>query len=239
MRKTRRIYVLAAGLLPSLLWTDARADLLISDWLLQTGVLAPSSRDFSEFITVENPFVRSHVATLGASISSVDYEFGWSGNRAAFLIDIDQRASEQPGGFVLSDAFGLINFTTTTEITMSLSAAYTFDLPGYLMKAVQSVEVYNRQTEEDYVQILNIAGPTTSGPIAGTFQEAQQAVIPAYCNCTFRYDIYVITEVDAGATGMGSGYLNVTMQPVPEPAAFLTLALGALLLRRPCAHRIR
>jgi hypothetical protein len=231
MGKARTTYVFAGALSLSLLSANARADLLISDWELTNQVLTPPWQNYGLFTTVENPFVAAHTAALSGSTSSVDYNFSWSGDGGTFRIDFDGQAVELPGGSVFSAAFGYIHFTTTSKIAVTLSGALTFDLPGYLMRSEQIAEVFGPPNEPDYVSFANYIGPT-SGPIAGTTQEIRQTVLPANCDCTFQYYMDVATIGDSGATGSAFGYVSLELAPVPEPAAFLPLALGALLLRR-------
>ena len=73
-------------------------------------------------------------------------------------------------------------------------------------------------------------------PASGTFTGNGQAILPAGHTWSIQYRMEV--QADYGYTGeiaAGDGYIHFTLSP--EPAAFLPIALGALLTRRPRSRR--
>jgi len=216
---------------------ELRADLFeVTQWDMATGVSASFPHGAAVFSqTVMNPFVEVHTAIDGASSASTAYNFSWNATFGDFLLQVSHRAADVDPSILRSVSDGFIYITTNADTLFSIDGNYSYSLPVDPMVTIFNVSVSDAQPPHDSpIGFGNYYGTEDGAPASGSFPIGGQAILPAGHTWLINY----LMEVEAfygysGQITRGDGYLHFTLQEaVPEPAAFLPLALAALALRR-------
>lgn len=216
--------------------TLAHAELVISNWYLATFVQnlsPPSQQESQDFSVVTNPFMDAHTATLGPGIATTSYDFSWAGDYASFRLDASHVTPDLGNWFYASISQGSINFTASVPLRARFTGAYSYSLPIAAADVGADFRVSDLQTNANYIHRFGLADTLlTPPPMNGAFAWDQTALIPAGRDCQISYTMRIFTTLNSGALATGSGYFQLTLEPVPEPAATTLFALAAACLPR-------
>jgi len=232
-------FALAVSLIPAA-WTAAVAGspiFNVQQWQLGTGVTGtPPNVGVELNQTVTNPLILTQHwdGTDGFSSSETSYRFGWDSSFGDFLVQVTHRAADVDPNTLRSGSSGLIYFTSNTDVLFTIDGNYSYSLPINPMLTIFNLSVSDAQPPHDSpIGFGNYYGTEDGAPASGSFPISGQAVLPA--GHTWLIDYLMEVETLGGLSGQiasGDGYLHFTLQSVPAPAAFLPLALAALLLRK-------
>jgi len=224
-----------------LLHAPARGSLIVTQWSLETGVIGSSGQDGIGSYSVQNPFADVQTASWGPSTARTAFDLSWGSDSGDFLIEASHRAFDIDSGVLRSLSYGGIYITGSTDLLITIDGNYSYSLPVYPMYTVFTAGVSDIQPPHDSPWGEGYSYDTVNGaPASGTFSMSGQAVLPAGHTWSISYSMYV--ETYYGATGQiaaGDGYVHFTLSEVPEPAAFLLVALGAPLIWRRHTNRPR
>jgi hypothetical protein len=218
--------------------TPASAALFsINAWGMESTVLnLPNlASDYSDL--VQNPFVGEHHALLGPSGAHSYFDFSWTPDTASFLIAASHVAFDGNGG-TRSLSSGNIYITPTVDMLLTATGTYAYDLPGWDMQVAYGLVVFDGQFHERFVQTY---GDDTfiDGPTNASFTLDTQFVLPAgetsVLSYRFRLDAFDSTSLLA----TGSGDIQFTLQPIPEPSTVVLVFSTTLLSRRRSRIRVR
>jgi len=214
----------------------ARADLIVSDWYLATGVqnlAPPSQQDSQSFSVVSNPFLDSHSAQLGPGTATTSYDFSWSGDNASFRIDAAHVPPDLGNYLYVSASQGSIQFRTSAPLLAHFTGAYIYSLPFPAADVVTSFLLKDIQTNARFINQSGFDDTILHAPPrTGTFTWDRTAVIPAGTDCLVLYGMEINARRNTGQLATGSGFFQLTLEPVPEPAALPLLIAGVPLMRR-------
>jgi len=188
------------------------------------------TQDESFWNDVQNPLVLSQYNALGDTTASMIYSLGWTADSGDFLIQGAHAAAHPSAVEAKTDSNGGVLFTPTVDTLATLHFRYNYDLPGSLMEVFAYAVLLDNQTGLPFVE-LYVSTISAPGPVSGTYDRTAQVTLPAGCDCALSYEMRLVT----GATNVAAtdnGFVELSLSPVPEPAGFLPLALGALALRK-------
>jgi len=205
----------------------------IDDWDLTIGVIAEWPDIVGDsFTVVANPFDESHAVSLGGSAASSSYDISWLLDFASFDIQAAQQAETSGStSSITSVSTGYVLFTPDSDITFSVDAAYTYDLPAWGFTAYFSVLVTDDETHENYFAYGDSISTFDGVPKHDTFTASGEGFIPAGRECRFLYRMMVDTVGSSELFATGSGHVSFTITPEPTTASLLALG-GLMLLRR-------
>lgn len=177
------------------------------------------------FLTVTNPFSAGHQVSLPSSpqtSAAAEYDISWLTNYGTFDIAGDLQLEGVAGGSeVDASSSGFIYITTHSDLTVTVDAAYTFDLPVGMLST--KIEFFIQDVDSHEVFIDEYQSENTFGgqPQAGTFTMTGEAILPADRAYIIRYRMRVIDYGPSGALTTGSGFVNFTITPEPSTLALL------------------
>ncbi len=213
----------------------------IDQWSLGTGVYISYTGQSASAGSgvVQNPYSETFFIPLGNSYSSTTHEYSWSepDGVGSFLMDIDQRAEGVPSGASPNHA-GTDNrmwFTAEEDLWMTIDGVFSYHLPVDLMTAAFEVRVgYDAHPGNLFIgggEVITFP----VAPISGDLTASGQFLVPAGETYFLSTRAYVRTSLNTlGHFATGSGYVNVSLAPVPEPTTLSFLAIPILaLIRRP------
>lgn len=212
---------------------SAHADFIMLEWGLNVGVHQNiSGTVWDAIFDIENPLVHEHTITMGLSEAEAEYLFSWGAGFGSFHIDgADQIHANEPSGSASTS--GTMYFTSSTDLTIDISAAYTYDLPTGLMDAGLYTRVRNVDTGDTLFGRYELENTILSGA-AGTFTIDGSVVIPAGPQYRFSYGMLVGYSSTSDTLATGSGFVDFTI--TPEPGTLALLAAFIFILPR---HRHR
>lgn len=219
----------------------AAAAINVTDWNLATGVQNFSGDplqvvDFS--IVVENPFIATQHAQLGAGTAATQYDIHWSGDNAAFRMDAWHVSPDVGNILSASLSVGDIYFTTTEPLIGRVVGLYTYSLPSFDMSALFGVGITDLRNNQFVLQSGGSASTLLDPwPLNGTLNIDQTFTVPANCDCLLQYTLALENHRNSGTLSTGQGYALITFQPVPEPGALALVVGGIPLMRRTRSRR--
>ncbi|HVP09909.1 MAG TPA: PEP-CTERM sorting domain-containing protein [Phycisphaerae bacterium] len=176
-------------------------------------------------------FQDSHTVAIGDSNAGGNYDFDWASDFGHLLIGASQRAEQTgvpPLGTVGATSSGQIKFTPTQDLAFSISVAYHYQLPFADMIASCTATLRDDQVSDYSFYFSDNHNATSEGPGDDTFGDSRTGVLYAGHPYTLQYLMTSSTSGTAGQVASGSGSINLTFQPTPEPATVALLALGLL-----------
>ncbi len=242
--RTTRLEGLAAALLGAvpLLAATPPADgaaLTIQDWSLATQVNTwpPGATETAASFAPTTPFQTTHFSTLDSSWSQADYDITYSSTFGSFLIESSQNALGGPfGSSAHTKAVGTLFVTADAPLAISVDASYTYALPPVTMNAQLRFVV--RPLDDPEVVLFGSSQSDhsfTGEAASGILTLNDSAVLPGGLTYMIQYEMHVSTGGGPITTfGTGDGYINFTMEVLPEPAtaALLICTLPLLWHRR-------
>jgi hypothetical protein len=224
---------------------NAGSSFTIDSWSLSAGAHGPFPYFSSVvFETVANPYTDHGQVTERDSSASTSFDFWWTDQYGSFLIQssvhcVSQNVPPFPGGGAseLCGADGSMRFTASADLLFSVDAAFLYDLAGPDMFTQLQISIIDVQVPNiGYFDELRRDDTFTSNPASGTLSIQGQAVLPAAHTYSLAYSQLLEAIGNTGDAADGSGTIHFTLSEVPEPAAFFSLALTALVLRRRCGR---
>lgn len=240
----RGMLLVALAAQGSMLSTTFGSVVQIEQWSLATGANGVNSGGASYFNTVTNPFVDSSQIVDRSSIAYSAFNFSWDDTSGNFYVKgshncVAQNPRPYPGATGLEQCVseGGIYFTPSTDLLLTVDAAYDYNLAGpnlFTRTLFQVIPVYDDPQEP--VEYVFVAGPHadtfTGYPATGTLHVNGQAIVPAGRTYLLSYSQYMSAYGNTGAVGTGNGYIHFTFAPVPEPAALVPLAIAVIASRQ-------
>ncbi len=228
----RRLLLISAVTL-SVVSSNARAQIVVTEWSLATAVQDAGGdpiQDATAFSIVTNPFVDSHSAHLGLGTAMTSYSHSWSANHASFHFDMAHVTPDLHNSLSASFSTGSIVLTTSEPLRAHLTGSYSYYLPVGGMDISSGLQITGGPGPPFYT-FLDVSHRedtfVSPAPLSGIFTSDQTALIPAG-----TYAINYITRLNAfgnsGAIATGSGFFQLTLEPVPEPATLSFLSIIAL-----------
>ncbi len=212
--------------------SNARGDLVVESWLLDTGVSSLAGQAFQFSDTVQNPYQETQFAAQVNSYATATFDFGWLGDSAHFDVQTNHYL-EQLRGFTVSE--GRIHLVPAVDSTISFSGTWNYSWPSVARgQTIVGLDVYDLTADEDVAQVSAIGDNVGLGPPFGTFNLQNSGSLLA----GRLYEVYYFAQLrlfdlpPPGTHGEGSGEIHFTLTPVPEPAALALFALSYLILRR-------
>lgn len=233
----RRCHIWFATLLvASLLVSDALANsFTLDDWALSTGIIDTRNHFSSSFTPQPSPYMSEQHITVSPSEAHSYFDFSWTPDTASFLVAASHVALDGNGG-TRSASTGNIYITPSVDLLLTATGTYAYDLPGWDMQVAYGLVVFDDQFQERFVRTF---GDDTfiDGPTAASFTLNTQFVLPAQEISILSYRFRLDAFDSTGLLATGSGNMQFTLQPVPEPHTLAFLAIGAAALRRrACRH---
>lgn len=216
--------------------SPASAALLnIQQWRLTSGAenSATYEVDVDYATVVQNPFQRTDFAAIGlpgTTTALTAYDFAWSNTAATFLIQCSHQAEDTGGLFLKSLSDGIIRFSASQDVLLSVDAAYAYDLPFSGMDTVLSILVGDLPGSQIYYNGVDHADTFLGWPASGTLTSQGQALLPGGKDYILLYRVDLVTRGTSELIASGDGYFSFQFQPVPEPSAFIMTLLGGALI---------
>ena len=211
------------------------APFTIDDWSLSTGIVAPfPDGDGSNFNTLMNPFQDSHSGTVRLSSAITSFDFAWDDSSGRFLIDFAHQL--QQGDASISFSSGGISITPTVDLEISIQAEYDYHLPASSILTEIRFAVVDIDPEGlgTLFSRSDAEATTIASQATGTLTLDESFIMPA--GRTWLMGFGAEIENLSGSTGLiatGSGFMDIQITPIPEPAtASLLLVGGCWLFRR-------
>ncbi len=211
----------------------------MSQWGLLVGVDAfPGPSNSHVFTDVQNPFLDSHAASIPGAQAAAEYDISWLINYGSFDIAADLQVDNAAGSsHIWAISTGRIYITTHSELTVTVDATYTFDLPTGMLATDFSNSIVDADTHEPLFHDTQTENTFGGQPVAGTFNVAAEVILPANGTFFIDYDMALDNYGSSGALATGSGHVNFTITPEPGTLALLALPMLAIMRRSRRASR--
>ncbi len=231
----------AASLLPVLLWgplvASAAEILTIPQWEVGAGVFdsLTDESDSQISVVVVNPLQIVFDAQLGASTATASLDYAWQPDAGAGTFRLDGVLEAQGSAQRFSSAAGgAVWVQGSVDLILGIDASFSYFMPpgdreAHLNFVVLTVNPSSVVYANEQRALRMIGDPPT-----GTFMIDDQILLSAGSIFRLRHDMSLINfggSPDLLSTG--NGYINFTLEPVPEPSSACLAACGlALLLRK-------
>ncbi len=213
-----------------------RADLVVErlsflERVAPIGSLSNTQSYFQEFLPSPNAIAFSQTASIPPSYSTGTYDLSWSGDVAHFQSTIDHHLQGFRGGL---SSNGGIRIRPAVDSIVTLSGTWTYNLYPALLGGV----FFSISASEVGGAILwrefGSGGNVHLLPSSGTFNFSGSALLQAGVLYSLGYNANTNSHdpPPASATWLGAGFIDIFVNPVPEPVTAAMLALGALMTRR-------
>ncbi len=219
----------------SLTMQSMASEILIDEWRLGTRVGIGSELVTGIHDVVVNPFSDSHTLALGNSFANSFYQFGWDDSGLAeFLITANHAAAGTVGPLIQSLSSGNIWLTPSVESILTLDAVYDYALGNGDRQLNYAVGAGGGTGGIGVShQIIPVIGHPSSGQL--TFHD--ELLLQPGVEYTLAY--YMIHRSVSGSPdslSSGSGSVQFSIIPIPEPATGALLAPAMLLAFRRRRH---
>ncbi|QDV89465.1 hypothetical protein RAS2_05330 [Phycisphaerae bacterium RAS2] len=207
---------------------------LIRDRVTPSGSFSESQQYFVEFPPSPNAIAFSQAATIPPSYSSGTYDVSWSGEVAHFQSTIDHRLQGFRGGLSSS---GGIRVRPAVDSIVTLSGTWTYNhYPALLGTTSFHLQAGAVGSGSDLWSDSGTGGTGHLLPPFGTFNLSGSALLQAGVLYSLGYSITTSSfdAPPASALWLGNGFIDITVNPVPEPAtaALVGPATISLIRRR-------
>lgn len=245
MRQNFRSSTLRQAWLAGLLLTPLPCSLahgsVIPDWWTLTSGInfthssGQSQSTYTQFTQVQPDFVNSHGVAQSAATVATQYIIHILQNTADYTIAAQHHCDNTAGIQPRCISTGRIQLTTMTDVLVSASGSYSYQLPSVPMSAGLSFSASDYTTSTPQLLFLDSGVDDTflSGPHNGTRTISISGVVPAGRVVRFTYTMAISFHSGAAQVpANGSGSIHFTMSAVPEPAALVPMLACALVMRR-------
>ncbi len=206
------------------------ASFTVTEWFLAASVRQASGHEADFELTVTNPFSDAGFASIGISTAESVYDFAWNDNFGRFVIEGTHQAEDADAS---AESNGLIYFSTTEPFAYDIDIAYSYDLPGGMLRAGFTYNLLDTDTLDSVCVGSHHDDTWTAGPVSDTLTVQHSGVLPAGHPYAFTYKMELDTYSTSGQLATGSGHVDLTLTAVPEPTtAALLGCLAPLALRR-------
>lgn len=225
----------------------ARGDLVVEnivsgEQVNQSGSLPNSQGMFFKFPPSPNAIDFSQTASIPPSFSTGTYDLSWSGDVAHFQSSIDHHLQGFVGG--LNSNSGIL-IRPAIDSFVSLTGTWTYNHdPAQIGRTVFGMRVSQVGAGFSPWSDQKRGGTHYLLPSSGTLDLSGSAVLQAGVLYSVGYNISTdnFNTPPANATWLGNGFIDITVAPIPEPAAAILLAAflpmaGFRHRRRPVAGR--
>lgn len=210
-------------------------NILFSEQVNRSGTPPNSKTTFFEFPPSPNAIAFSQTAMIAPSFATGNYDVQWSGDTATIDVSVSHRLSGFQGS---TSSTSNIRIRPSVDSLFTVDAFFNYSHPPALLGAVNFFVTLR----------MNPPAPTvfSAGDAAGThWLEPPSGTIPASGSFPLLAgNLYQISHIintanydppPPGAEWLGNGEIHITINPIPEPAAAMLLAIGAMMFhtRRP------
>jgi hypothetical protein len=166
------------------------------------------------------------------SFSNAQYDASWSGDNLDFHVDVQQRLQGYLGRV---QDLGAWSMTPAVDSLVTLHGEYTYDHPtDALGSASISTQIKIYDTNQVIGGATEYGGTTGLGPHAGHL--VLDYSLPLSAGVKYRFSYLMESEGNQSSSSMvylGSGFYDISVRSIPEPATLLPIALAALLFLAP------
>ncbi len=208
----------------------------IDEWAMGTivNVSPGNDRDVDGNSQAQSPFQTTHYASVPPSFVQADYDIAYSQTFGRFLIESSITALGGPfGTSTNAEAIGTIVVSADAPLAITLDGSFNYNLPPVSMTTILSFRVVD--IDDPVPALFDESRWDTSWTgegAAGTLAFNNATTLPGGHTYWITYRMSIDTGGGPQTTvGTGDGYLDFTLQIVPEPAT-ATLLICALPLMR-------
>ena len=219
----------------------ADGSIVVSDWGLTTGVQDDNFHNYYQFSNVvSNPFGATQRVDFGQSWAQTTFDFSWKDTAGNFSIDASLGADADGAQYFLSASDGTFILTPTSDLLLTMSSFYSYHLPVFLMSAGFDFCVSDPLPPHDPALCETFSENTgLEAPIDHTHTTSGQVLLIAGQTYEIGYRMHLNSFGTSGPRATADGHIEFTLHEVPEPVAFLPIALGAALIWRRHTNRLR
>lgn len=224
--------VAAIACAASLVITDAGGLIVI-----QNGVTGERALD--QMFAKGSPFASSHEVFLNASQNSAQYDWAWSGDSGNFESSTNQHL-QGIEGYV--DSAGGFLIRTSVPSLVSIDATYSYDHPPQLLGSADlQVSIRISGTNQTVFSQVVSGGTFGLGSPTGILELTGSAFLNPNVLYVLGYDFITdnFTTPPPTVAWLGSGQINLSINPIPEPTMTMCLALLLLFKRNNLRMPIR
>lgn len=224
----RRLFGAVIVLLPVQAW----AEVVVHDWSLTTAVqdLSIPTQDTDFSTTVQNPLQLAQLASLysGGTATTV-YDFSWAGDTASFNVTASQVVPDLGSALYRSFSMGSMNFSVSDDVRAHFTGQYSYSLPVPGMETIFGLSITDYQPPHTILGDSGQDATITTPSASGTFALDRTWVLQAGHTYFLQYTIYISASGNSGALATGNGFLQLRLEPIPEPATIALIGLTAIL----------
>lgn len=218
----------------------ARGSVIPTSWSLTIGVLNNQTQDFS-FLNSPPflPFVATHTATLGSSLTQADYAFQLGANFIDYFINVRHTCVQVAAEHTDCRSGGNISFTPRTDVFVEIDGTFHYQMTTDSMVSSAGANIRRINPTPPSTILFGDGGSATTifNPGTGTIELEASGTVPGGFHYRLDYSTSIAYARGQPTTSMANGYIHFRVTEVPEPAALGPLALAVLLLRRRCPRR--
>ena len=191
-----------------------------------------STQQSSELINPSFPFSRTQNPTRGGVANLSIYQFDSTAGQVTFSFDFNHSRA----GLGFSESFGTVLFSTSQPLVYTLSGEWFLNGTTSFLAAGATLDTIDRSTTffsgnntfsgffaPEASNLQYHLGVLEGDPFFSHLTGSLTGVLPTG-DYSFAY-IYSF-ENDTAPSSMADGFLNLTLQPVPEPGTFILFAVG-------------
>ncbi len=211
------------------------ASITFTRWDLACVVVPASGNPRGVIISnVTSPFVGSHTVTWQGATNSASYDISFDSRQLDFRADVSVTAPGITGGGIFtSGCTGNVQFTTDTDVLLSVDSHMQYHLPPGDRSAVYNI-IVGAIGGPGYVSDGFASSPVFGDPPSGEYSvQAQDIRLPAGAAYSMNYE-YTLRSFSGSPTLLSTngGHAVFTIRPVPEPATALLLLAGITAVAR-------
>ena len=230
------------GLLSSIAPAYAGPDFDFSFFRFRTGTtdfsMPLTVRDTESIDAPQNPIDVLQDTMLGSNFSRTRLDVGWSGYSGVFNSAIDQHIEDID--FLTSYRIDL-DFHADIDLMLNVDLDIDYATPaGQLVLVTTNFLVGNETTSEELINARFDGGGSALEPPVGSFNLQDQVLLTAGSD----YDITLsvrglsVSALPPMTTPIDiTGFVNFSINPVPEPHTALLLLFGTGAIHRRRRHR--
>jgi hypothetical protein len=209
----------------------ARASLVFSNGLFLVRVDPPGLAPIDNFLQLDsNPFEHTQISSYGDSWTAAQLAMSWSGDNGDFHLDTQQHLQGFTPG-VVETSGNFIRLTPSIDSILTLHMEYSYNHPtNQIGSASISAGVQINGTNTFIWSDAAHGGNVGLGPTSGLLSIDTTLPLPAGTTYVFDYHMFsnnfgTTSPPPPNALWLGDGQIDLTLRPIPEPAALLPLVV--------------